>query len=130
MPELPELTVVSEVLNRRILGQTITSAKGVAPGTAIVIRDLTGEGFSAAAPIPQADDAAAGGDRPALRRDAGVLAGGHREGRGGDDSLGIAGGLRPVAPEFLVFLERPLYLTRFRLRDDLDEHRHDDTGPE
>jgi formamidopyrimidine-DNA glycosylase len=48
MPELPELEVVQEVLNRRILGQTITSAEGILPGAAIVVRDLTGEGFSAA----------------------------------------------------------------------------------
>jgi formamidopyrimidine-DNA glycosylase len=46
MPELPELTVVQEVLNRRIIGQTIASAEAIAPGGAIVIRDLTGEGFS------------------------------------------------------------------------------------
>ncbi len=48
MPELPELTVVQEVLNRHIVGQTIVSAEGLAPGAAIVIRDLTGEGFGAA----------------------------------------------------------------------------------
>jgi formamidopyrimidine-DNA glycosylase len=48
MPELPELEVVCEVLNRRIVGQTITSAEGLAPGAAIVIRDLTGDGFSTA----------------------------------------------------------------------------------
>ncbi len=48
MPELPELTVVQEVLNRRLLGQTITSAKVIPPGGPIVVRDLTGEGFAAA----------------------------------------------------------------------------------
>jgi hypothetical protein len=48
MPELPELEVVQEVLNRRILGQTITAADAIPPGAAIVIRDLTGAGFSAA----------------------------------------------------------------------------------
>jgi formamidopyrimidine-DNA glycosylase len=47
MPELPELEVVQEVLNRRIVGQTITAAEGIPPGAAIVIRDLTGEGFGA-----------------------------------------------------------------------------------
>ncbi len=48
MPELPELTVVQEVLSRRILGQTITTADAIPPGAAIVIRDLTGVGFGAA----------------------------------------------------------------------------------
>jgi hypothetical protein len=43
IPELPELEVVQEVLNRRILGQTITAADAIAPGAAIVIRDLTGD---------------------------------------------------------------------------------------
>ena len=46
MPELPELEVVQEVLNRRILGQTILSAEVIAPGGPIVVRDLTGEGFA------------------------------------------------------------------------------------
>jgi formamidopyrimidine-DNA glycosylase len=45
MPELPELEVVRDVLNRRILGQTITSAEVIPPGGPIVVRDLTGEGF-------------------------------------------------------------------------------------
>ena len=48
MPELPELEVVQEVLNRRLAGQTITSAEAIPPGAAIVIRDLTGEGFGTA----------------------------------------------------------------------------------
>ena len=48
MPELPELTIVQEVLNRRILGQTIVSADGIPPGSPIVVRDLTGEGFAQA----------------------------------------------------------------------------------
>jgi formamidopyrimidine-DNA glycosylase len=48
MPELPELEVVQEVLNRRILGQTITAAESIAPGAAIVIRDLTSDGFGQA----------------------------------------------------------------------------------
>jgi formamidopyrimidine-DNA glycosylase len=48
MPELPELTVVQEVLSRRILSQTIASAEVIPPGGAIVVRDLTGEGFAAA----------------------------------------------------------------------------------
>ena len=47
MPELPELTVVQEVLNRRILGKIILTAEPIPPGAAIVIRDLTGEGFGA-----------------------------------------------------------------------------------
>ncbi len=48
MPELPELEVVQEVLNRRIRGQTIAAAEAIPPGAAIVVRDLTGEGFGAA----------------------------------------------------------------------------------
>ena len=48
MPELPELEVVQEVLNRRLPGQTIAAAEGLPPGAAIVIRDLTGAGFGAA----------------------------------------------------------------------------------
>jgi formamidopyrimidine-DNA glycosylase len=48
MPELPELTIVQEVLNRRILGQTITAAELIQPGGAIVVRDLTGAGFGPA----------------------------------------------------------------------------------
>jgi formamidopyrimidine-DNA glycosylase len=48
MPELPELEVVQEVLNRRVLGQTITTADVIMPGAAIVIRDLTSAGFGAA----------------------------------------------------------------------------------
>jgi formamidopyrimidine-DNA glycosylase len=48
VPELPELTVVQEVLNRRILAKIILTAEPIPPGAAIVIRDLTGEGFSAA----------------------------------------------------------------------------------
>jgi formamidopyrimidine-DNA glycosylase len=48
MPELPELTVVQEVLTRRLLGQTIVSADVIPPGGAIVVRDLTGAGFAAA----------------------------------------------------------------------------------
>ncbi len=48
MPELPELEVVQAVLNRRIVGQTITAAEAIPPGAAIVLRDLTGLGFGAA----------------------------------------------------------------------------------
>ena len=43
---IPELEVVQEVLNRRILGQTVTSAEVIPPGGPIVVRDLTGEGFA------------------------------------------------------------------------------------
>ncbi len=46
MPELPELEVVAEVLRRRVVGQTITSVE-MLPGSAIVVRDLTHDGFSA-----------------------------------------------------------------------------------
>ena len=48
MPELPELEVVREVLNRRVVGQTITEVKVFPPGGPIVVRDLTYKGFEAA----------------------------------------------------------------------------------
>lgn len=44
MPELPELDIVCEVLNRRIAGKRIERVDLVAPAAAIVIRDLTGRG--------------------------------------------------------------------------------------
>jgi formamidopyrimidine-DNA glycosylase len=46
MPELPELSVVRDVLHRRLLGQIIESAQVIPPGGPIVIRDLTGVGFA------------------------------------------------------------------------------------
>ncbi len=46
MPELPELEVVREVLNARVLGKTIERVELVQPGAAIVVRDLTGHGFA------------------------------------------------------------------------------------
>lgn len=48
MPELPELEVVQEVLNRRLPGQAVTSVEALPPGAAIVLRDLTGLGFGPA----------------------------------------------------------------------------------
>ncbi len=45
MPELPELEVVCEVLERRVIGQRITNVTLRPPGAAIVVRDLTGTGF-------------------------------------------------------------------------------------
>jgi formamidopyrimidine-DNA glycosylase len=48
MPELPELEVVREVLQRRIVGQTITTVQVIPPGGVIVTRDLTHSGFAAA----------------------------------------------------------------------------------
>jgi formamidopyrimidine-DNA glycosylase len=45
MPELPELEVVREVLQRRVVGQTITRAALIPPGGPIVARDLTHNGF-------------------------------------------------------------------------------------
>jgi formamidopyrimidine-DNA glycosylase len=48
MPELPELEVVREVLQRRIVGQTITAVEVIPPGGAVVVRDLTQVGFAAA----------------------------------------------------------------------------------
>ena len=44
MPELPELEVVRDVLNRRILGKTISATEVIPPGGPIVVRDLTCEG--------------------------------------------------------------------------------------
>ena len=46
MPELPELEVVCEVLQRRVLGQTITGVEVFPPGGPIVVRDLTYAGFT------------------------------------------------------------------------------------
>ncbi len=45
MPELPELEVVREVLQRRVLEHTITAAALIPPGGSIVARDLTNSGF-------------------------------------------------------------------------------------
>jgi formamidopyrimidine-DNA glycosylase len=45
MPELPELEVVTEVLNRRVAGQTFTGVAVLPPGGPIVVRDLTHAGF-------------------------------------------------------------------------------------
>ncbi len=45
MPELPELTVVQEVLTRRAVGQTILRVEVLPAGGAIVVRDLTQTGF-------------------------------------------------------------------------------------
>jgi formamidopyrimidine-DNA glycosylase len=43
MPELPELEVVRDVLTRRMVGRSITSVEII--GSALVVRDLTNEGF-------------------------------------------------------------------------------------
>jgi formamidopyrimidine-DNA glycosylase len=45
MPELPELTVIREVLQRRILAALVTGVDIIPPGGAIVVRDLTLAGF-------------------------------------------------------------------------------------
>ena len=45
MPELPELEVVREVLQRRAVGQTIAKVEIRPPGGLIVVRDLTHAGF-------------------------------------------------------------------------------------
>lgn len=47
MPELPELEVVREVLNRRVIGTTVQAVHVMPPGGAIVVRDLTHAGFEA-----------------------------------------------------------------------------------
>jgi formamidopyrimidine-DNA glycosylase len=46
MPELPELEVVRDVLQRRVAGTTIESVAVLPPGGVIVVRDLVGSGFS------------------------------------------------------------------------------------
>jgi formamidopyrimidine-DNA glycosylase len=46
MPELPELDVITEVLNRRVAGQAITGVEVLLPGGPIVVRDLTHSGFA------------------------------------------------------------------------------------
>lgn len=48
MPELPELEIVREVLQRHVVGQKITAVELRLPGASIVIRDMTGRGFEAA----------------------------------------------------------------------------------
>jgi formamidopyrimidine-DNA glycosylase len=45
MPELPELEVVCEVLQRRVVGQTVTAVEVTPAGGPIVVRDLTHGGF-------------------------------------------------------------------------------------
>ena len=45
MPELPELDVVCEVLQRRLIGQSITGVHVFPPGGPIVVRDLIQAGF-------------------------------------------------------------------------------------
>src|SRR5512147_29272 len=47
MPELPELEVVKEVLERRVVGQRIIAVHVIASG-ALVVRDLTGTGLEEA----------------------------------------------------------------------------------
>ncbi|MBI4786252.1 MAG: Fpg/Nei family DNA glycosylase [Chloroflexi bacterium] len=47
MPELPELEVVQEVLQRRVVGTTVQSVEILPPGGLIVARDLTQRGFEA-----------------------------------------------------------------------------------
>ncbi len=46
MPELPELEVVREVLSRRLGGRTIQEVEVAPKGGPIVVRDLTGRGFT------------------------------------------------------------------------------------
>jgi formamidopyrimidine-DNA glycosylase len=48
MPELPELEVIRNVLQRRIVGQSIKNVEVIAPGGAVVVRDLTQFGFEKA----------------------------------------------------------------------------------
>lgn len=46
MPELPELQVVHDVLETRVVGKTLLRVELVQPTAAIVVRDLTGRGFA------------------------------------------------------------------------------------
>jgi formamidopyrimidine-DNA glycosylase len=48
MPELPELEVVRDVLQRRVVGRRITDVQLLPPGGPIVVRDIAGAGFEAA----------------------------------------------------------------------------------
>jgi len=45
MPELPELEVVREVLQRRIAGETVAEVDVRPPGGPVVVRDLIGQGL-------------------------------------------------------------------------------------
>jgi formamidopyrimidine-DNA glycosylase len=45
MPELPELEIVREVLDRRVVGQTVDTIEVLPPAAPIVLRDLTQLGF-------------------------------------------------------------------------------------
>ena len=45
MPELPELQVVRDVLQTRVVGKKIARVELLQPTAAIVVRDLTGHGF-------------------------------------------------------------------------------------
>ena len=46
MPELPELEIVRDVLQRRVVGTMIDAVQVLPPGGAIVIRDMTHQGMS------------------------------------------------------------------------------------
>lgn len=48
MPELPELEVVRDVLQRHVVGRTVAHVHLIPPGGPIVVRDLAGAGFEAA----------------------------------------------------------------------------------
>jgi formamidopyrimidine-DNA glycosylase len=48
MPELPELQIVCEVLQRRVVGQRIADVQVLPPGGLIVVRDMTGRGLAPA----------------------------------------------------------------------------------
>ncbi len=47
MPELPELEVIKEVLERRVVGQELAEVQILPPGGPIVTRDLANSGFEA-----------------------------------------------------------------------------------
>jgi formamidopyrimidine-DNA glycosylase len=54
MPELPELEVMRDVLQRRVVGRTISEVEMI--GGALVVRDLTNEGFAQALTGAHLDD--------------------------------------------------------------------------
>lgn len=56
MPELPELEVVREVLQRRVVGHWISAATLIPPGGPIVLRDLSNSGFERSLSGARIDD--------------------------------------------------------------------------
>jgi len=74
MPELPELEVVRDVLQKRVVGATITNVQVLAPGGAIVVRDLTQRGFAQTLSGATIDQVARRGKLLILTTSAAILA--------------------------------------------------------